>query len=683
MSSEPPRIKTTALTRSEKYCLVAIHNPLTWTKTQGRKVLSTDAAATAVKAATRASITDGTKCARERWKMTGWMSSSGCVSVLWLWCSPVWVFHVCVFPEKDSRSKKAVVKPRELSLQPCLSPRRKNLAATPCSSDLASLLLDPSPATSSDSSSEKRAERTCALPYSRWCETCWEKHFVPDFCSGCWFWWSCPMACQCLSRAYKKAQPRRGPWSIRSPRTHDGSSSLPLADWLTSVASFSLETFGARRATALAREPHCVHLSTVPLDFSWASPCPIALRGLTVSLDSPRRSEFVGPSSSRSRACPVPLNRQTCVTSPTPLGQLIQIMHFSTASSPQLHWTGSGQTPIPLAASPIEPQHTSVLPRSRFVLCCAHAQYHPLRGSRTLGLEVAPWRSIEPYIRLRLRTTRRSTLPHGAIRFVLDLSSIGPHAPLDTWLTPTGHPKKCLSIPDGPTLNRSSNAGWAFGPSTSCAKRVAKSWRHFQWSHRPLPTEQLWLPVWRLALPHWNPRHLDEYAGIVVGEGVTRLERRTCAVPFVKLENWKLHTSLERRSTPQQGAAGGHNSSQAKALQEQTFPRQHGPYTATPMTQCDSVGAIGNGAGVAVGEHPDREPWLSSLQLFINDPSSHWWVLTTLVGSSRPWSFELPTGTNLCKYFSTLTTNQRFLVDSVTTSPRLNWIGNQHLPKIT
>ena len=92
---------------------------------------------------------------------------------------------------------------------------------------------------------------------------------------------------------------------------------------------------------------------------------------------------------------------------------------------------------------------------------CALAQYQPLRGSSTFGLEGSPEhssRSIEPYIPLRLRTTRRSTLPHGTIRLILDLSLIGPPVALDTRLTPTG-PQKCLSISDGPTLNCSSNAG--------------------------------------------------------------------------------------------------------------------------------------------------------------------------------------------------------------------------------
>ena len=62
--------------------------------------------------------------------------------------------------------------------------------ATPCSSDLLALLLDPGPLTSPHHTAVriKRAEHTCALLFRRWCETCWETHFALDFCSGRSFW---------------------------------------------------------------------------------------------------------------------------------------------------------------------------------------------------------------------------------------------------------------------------------------------------------------------------------------------------------------------------------------------------------------------------------------------------------------------------------------------------------------
>ena len=93
------------------------------------------------------------------------------------------------------------------------------------------------------------------------------------------------------------------------------------------------------------------------------------------------------------------------MTSPTPLCQFIQVTHFPTTSSPQLHWTGSRQPLILLAAGPIgsdgSPSFASLSLSFHWtdfcIWCCALAQYQLLRGSSTFGLErvpVAPSRSL-------------------------------------------------------------------------------------------------------------------------------------------------------------------------------------------------------------------------------------------------------------------------------------------------
>ena len=72
---------------------------------------------------------------------------------------------------------------------------------------------------------------------------------------------------------------------------------------------------------------------------------------------------------------------------------------------------------------------------------------------------------------------------------------------------------------------------------------------------------------------HSRESGITQYEGIAVGEGVTWQRRRTCTILFVNLE------TAHKPGTPQEGAAGGHNSSQSKALQGRTVPRQHGPNT--------------------------------------------------------------------------------------------------------
>ena len=67
---------------------------------------------------------------------------------------------------------------------------------------------------------------------------------------------------------------------------------------------------------------------------------------------------------------------------------------------------------------------------------------------------------------------------------------------------------------------------------------------------------------------HARESGITQYEGIAVGEGVTADVYHPLREPG----------NCTHTGTPQ-GAAGGHNSSQSKALQGRTVPRQHGPNT--------------------------------------------------------------------------------------------------------
>ena len=87
------------------------------------------------------------------------------------------------------------------------------------------------------------------LLFSRWRETCWEKHFAPDFCSGLWFWdfavikpIGLTIARGCLEPAERISRDE----GLNPPVHYElmtGRHLVPLAEWLTSDASFPLGTF--------------------------------------------------------------------------------------------------------------------------------------------------------------------------------------------------------------------------------------------------------------------------------------------------------------------------------------------------------------------------------------------------------------------------------------------------------
>ena len=94
------------------------------------------------------------------------------------------------------------------------------------------------------------------------------------------------ISCACLERAKRLSRDE-----TLDPSVHHelmtGRHPSHLAEWLTSDASVSRWKPSGFACDDTCKEPHGVHLPTVPLDFSSTSPCPIALRGLTVPLDTP------------------------------------------------------------------------------------------------------------------------------------------------------------------------------------------------------------------------------------------------------------------------------------------------------------------------------------------------------------------------------------------------------------
>ena len=138
---------------------------------------------------------------------------------------------------------------------------------------------------------------------------------------------------------------------------------------------------------------------------------------------------------------------------------LIQVTHFPTTSSPQLHWTRESTTSHPARREspvPLDQMAHPVLPRCRSrpigsdfcIWSCALAQYQPLRGSSTFGLEgtpVAPSRPIEQYIPLPSADDQSiHSAPMGQSVSFWTSALFGPPVALDTRLSSAG-PKKHAS----------------------------------------------------------------------------------------------------------------------------------------------------------------------------------------------------------------------------------------------